>query len=295
MNSAADIGQANDSRADGKMIVVCSAVGGAGKTAVTVNLAALLAEQDIKTTIVDADLQFGDVALALDAVPYITVKEAAEQNRMKAIRDFCIDHKSGIRLLAAPVRPEYAELITAEAFTAAVDILREDSDVLIAETPQGLAEQNLLLMDQADQILVITTPGMSALKNTRLMIETLSALGMSNKIRLIVNKSDAPTIMEVSDIPRLLNISDVSLLPDDPKRVSFSMDTGVPLVFSHPHHGFSRQLRKLAEPFFRSHVPEGKSLLDVIRKKVTATRIRGENDEFTGETAIKKLRRSHQS
>ncbi|WP_088007108.1 AAA family ATPase [Indiicoccus explosivorum] len=295
MDSAAVNSGTENSKKASRMIVVCSAVGGAGKTAVAVNLAALLSERGTRTTIADADLQFGDVALALDLVPYITIKEAAEQRRIGAIRDFCIDHKSGIRVLAAPVRPEFAELVTAADLQQAVAGLREETEALIVDTAPGLAEHNLLLLEQADDIIVVTTPGMAALKNTRLMIETLAALGLRQNVRLIVNKTDAPTLMDVSDVPELLNFRAKILLPDDPKRVNFSMDTGVPLVFSHPLHSFSRQMRKLADAYYPAGTAEDKGVFNGLKEKMTAKRIRGEKDESFSEAAIEKYGSSHHS
>lgn len=234
----------------GKVMLICSAVGGSGKTTVTVNLAALLAERNLKTAVVDGDLQFGDIALALNLIPVTTVKEAVEQNGLKEINDYCLMHKSGLRLLAAPTRPEYADLITADALVLAVEGMREQSDIVLVETQHGLTDQNIILMDQADSIMVVTTPGMAALKNTKLMFETLVSLGLEKKVSLIVNKSDAPTIMDVSDISRFMGNERVALLPSCPKRIARSMDTGIPLTVSNPRHRFSKQMKKLADQYF---------------------------------------------
>lgn len=255
MSRTTEYNRDTDSKNAGKIVLICSAIGGAGKTAITANLAMLLVKQNLKTVIVDGNLQFGDIALALDIEPVITLKEVVERNGFKDITEYCLLHKSGIRLLAGPTRPEYAELITAEALASATEAVREQADVVLVEVSPGFTEPNILLMDKADKIILVTTPGMSALKNTKLMIETLASLGMQKKINLIVNKSDSPTIMTPNDIPELLQIEHVSFLSYFPKEITHSMDMGVPLTVSHPKHRFSKQLQKLSDQHFPSRFP----------------------------------------
>ncbi|RLQ84895.1 hypothetical protein D9754_16635 [Planomicrobium sp. Y74] len=255
MTGSREFNQGGDSKKTGELVLICSAVGGVGKTAITANLAILLTKQTLRTVIVDGNLQFGDIALALDIDPVITIKEVVEQNGSQNITEYCLLHKSGIRLLAGPTRPEYAELITADALASATEAVRKLADVVLVEVSPGFTEQNMLLMDKADSIILVTTPGMPALKNTKLMIETLASLGMQNKISLIVNKSDAPSIMTSPDISELFQIERTSFLPYFPKEIAHSMDIGVPLTVGNPKHRFSKQLQKLADQHFSSRLP----------------------------------------
>lgn len=255
MNKPATDNRSVNNKNTGKLILICSASGGVGKTTITANLAMLLAKQKKKTVVVDGNLQFGDIALALNIAPAISLKEAVEENGFKNILDYSLLHISGIRLLASPARPEYAELITAEALASATEAVRDQADVVLAEISPGFSDPNILLMDKADSIVLVTTPGMSSLKNTKLMIETLTSLGMQNKISLIVNKSDSPAVMALNDIPGLLQVEEISYLSYFPKEIAHSMDMGVPLTTSNPNHRFSKQIEKLFVQCFLSSLP----------------------------------------
>ncbi|MCD2137992.1 AAA family ATPase [Salinicoccus halitifaciens] len=231
-----------------EIILVASAVGGAGKTVIATNLALTMQDRGKRTILVDGDLQFGDMALALDLTPGISIKEAVERNDFTNIHAFCTMHASGVRLLPAPMRPEYADLVDAEDLSLAIGNLKSQADLIIVETHHGLTEQNMVLMDLADSIMVVTTPGIAALKNTRLMVETLDALDHEEKVRLIVNKNTIPTLMETKKLHEHLKVAQDKLfyLPYALKEISYSLDRGVPFVTSSPKHRFSKKIRKIA-------------------------------------------------
>lgn len=238
----------------GKLAVVISAVGGAGRTTFTANLAVLLAGKN-KITVLDGDLQFGDLALALDLAPELTIKEAVERKETNYISEYFLPHQSGVQVLAAPVRPEYADLITADMLGAVIDAILPHTDLLLVEVQAGLNEQNLFLLEKSDKIFVVAEPGMAVLKNTKLLIETISVLGMEKKVEVIINKSTRFSTIKSAEIPALLQVETVCFIPDDPKRVPLSLDTGVPLVTSNPKLNFSKAIDRAGKQLFPEYYP----------------------------------------
>lgn len=231
-----------------EIILVTSAVGGAGKTVVAANLAITMQDRGKRTILVDGDLQFGDMALALDLTPGVSIKEAVERNDFANIHTYCTMHASGVKLLPAPMRPEYADLVDAEDLSLAIENLKSLAELIIVETHHGLTEQNMVLMDMADQIMVVTTPGIAPLKNTRLMVETLDALGHGEKSCLIVNKNTIPTLMETKKLHDHLKMPQDKMfcLPYALKEISYSLDRGIPFVTGSPKHRFSKKIRKIS-------------------------------------------------
>src|SRR5690606_9631002 len=102
----------------------------------------------------------------------------------------------------------------------------------------------------ADLILIITTPDMTSLKNTRLMVETLDALDCKGKSRLIVNKATMPSVVKINEIPNLTQIEILSELPLEQKELSHSLDIGVPIVRSHPKLEYSLAIEAMAKRLF---------------------------------------------
>ena len=56
MSRTTEYNRDTDNKNAGKIVLICSAIGGAGKTAITANLAMLLVKQNLKTVIVDGNL-----------------------------------------------------------------------------------------------------------------------------------------------------------------------------------------------------------------------------------------------
>ncbi|MBP1948064.1 AAA family ATPase [Virgibacillus litoralis] len=233
-----------------QIVAVCSATGGQGRTTVTVNLAAFLAARGSNVSIIDGDLQFGDLAMALDLDPILTIKEIAERDDSENSVNYYSTHSSGIELLAAPKRPEHADVIDSEQISAVIDAVHATSEILFVETQTGLTDHTLQVVEKADQILVTATPGMASLKNARLMIETFEALGLKDRVRLVINQSTASSVVKKSDIPELVKLSEVFYLPYDSKHVSHSLDIGVPIVQSQPKLEFSKGIERLAKKLF---------------------------------------------
>ena len=103
------------------VICVLGLKGGSGKTLTSVNLAVALADAGHSVAILDLDLQFGDVALAMGLTPMRTIYDLVRSGGSLdagKLEDFLVEHPSGARALLAPVRPDQAGVVT-------VDVLRE--------------------------------------------------------------------------------------------------------------------------------------------------------------------------
>ena len=101
----------------GRIVTVFSPKGGTGKTVTATNLAAALAKDDGKRTLlIDLDLQFGDAAIMLGIEPEKTIHDLvvdagrARLGEARRLRDPAL--RPGLDILPAPLRPEDAELVT---------------------------------------------------------------------------------------------------------------------------------------------------------------------------------------
>ena len=96
----------------GRLISVFSTKGGAGKSVVASNLAIVLSRQtDRPVVLVDADLQFGDVAVMMKLTPQHTIVDAvAAIHRLDAqlLQSLLVRHEpSGLYVLPAPAKFAY--------------------------------------------------------------------------------------------------------------------------------------------------------------------------------------------
>src|SRR5690606_23716106 len=114
--------------AKGKIIIVYSPKGGTGCTTVAVNLAIALNNEDTRAVLVDGNLQFGDVAIFVNEQGKNTVLDIAprvDDLDNEIVDEILVKHEaSGIRILAAPQKPEYAERVSADQFTRVLQFLQ---------------------------------------------------------------------------------------------------------------------------------------------------------------------------
>lgn len=234
----------------GEMIVVCSAKGGVGKTVLSVNLAVALSKKNIKISLLDGDFQFGDVSLAMDLHPTFSIKDIVEDIESLdeyTLASYLIHHDSGVRILSAPDRPEYADLITPKVTDKVCDLLLEKHDFLIVDTGVGFQENSLYLVEKADQILVVTNLEMSTLKNTKLMMETLETLGLQHKIQVVINRSTMESVIQATDVPEILGEESPIYIPNQFQMVSQSLNVGIPFVINQGKADLSKSVFKMAE------------------------------------------------
>lgn len=234
----------------GEMIVLCGAKGGIGKTALAVNLAVALTKKNISVGLMDGDFQFGDVALALDLHPTFTIKDAVEDIETMdrfALAGFLIPHGSGVKVLAAPERPEFADLIKPNVIDRVCDLLLSQNDYLVIDTVAGLSDSSLHLIEKADQIFVVTTLEMTAIKNTKLMIDTLDLLGFRDKMQLVVNRATMESVIKAADVPDILGFESSFYIPNDFQLVSQSLNVGIPFVSNQAKSELAKSVFKMTE------------------------------------------------
>jgi pilus assembly protein CpaE len=103
---------------EGRVVTFFSPKGGAGKTVLACNLAATVArQQQRRTLLMDLDLQFGDAAIMMGIEPEKTIYDLVMARReldTDALAGYVTAHSSGVHVLPAPLRPEDAELVTEE-------------------------------------------------------------------------------------------------------------------------------------------------------------------------------------
>lgn len=234
----------------GEIIAVCSAKGGVGRTVLTVNLAIALRKKNIQISIVDGDFQFGDVSLALDIQSTLNIKDIvseAEDLDQHSLVNFLNVHETGVKVLSAPDRPEYADLITEPLIEKVLALLAKEHDYVLVDTGVGLQDKNLPFIERADQILLVTNLEMATLKNTKLMLETLEALGLGDKVKIVINRSTMTSVIDAGDVPGILGIENPYYLPNDFTIASQSLNIGIPFVVNQGKTELAKAYFKMAE------------------------------------------------
>ena len=241
----------------GKMVAVCSAKGGVGRTVLATNLAVAFASKGNKTCVVDGCFQFGDIHLALDLQPLFSIKDVIEQLETidsEGLWHYLNRHDSGLRVLAAPPRPEYADLVTVGTLEKVIPLLLSKFSYLLVDTLSGLGEHTLFFIEKADDILLVTDLEMATLKNTKMMLDVLTALDLHHKVKIVVNRSTMQSVISSNDVPQILGANTVLYVPNDFEVVSKSMNIGLPFIIKSRRAEISKTIVSMAEQFTSDNV-----------------------------------------
>ncbi len=237
-NVAARASQEADRAERGKIITVSSAKGGSGKTVVATNVALLLNRlADKKVVLVDADLQFGDVCLLLQLEPRFTMVNAAHELHQldsEMLDSLLTEHPSGLRVLAAPLEPAFADDITTAGLMQMLDVLQETYDYIVVDTASMLDELILSLIEKADQVLMVVDMDLPSVKNAKLALETLRLLKFSTaNVKLVMNRSNSKARLDNKEIEGALKMEIAASVPSD-AAVPNSVNEGRPVVETDP-------------------------------------------------------------
>lgn len=239
----------------GVLVTVFSAKGGCGKTTMSTNLAVALTEHGRNSVcLVDLDLSFGDVAIALQLFPAHTIADAVtlgERLDAAAVESLLTPHTNipGLSTLVAPLDPGSNRGITAELVGQILRILKDKFDYVVVDTPPAFDEQVLEALDQSDLIALIATLDIPALKNLKLTLETLEEINFPReKWAVILNRSDSKVGLALNEVEKTLRVP-ISIQIPSSRDVPATINRGVPIVADDPKHPVSMAVRQFAEKF----------------------------------------------
>jgi len=243
----------------GAIVTVTSAKGGSGKTVVATNVALLLNRiPDKKVVLVDADLQFGDVCLLLQLEPRFTMVNAAhELHHLDAemLDSLLTEHPSGLKVLAAPLEPAFADDITTAGLMQMLDLLQESYDYVVVDTASMLDELILSLIEKADHVLMVVDMDLPSVKNAKLALETLRLLKFSTQnVQLVLNRNNSKAKLDNKEIESALKMEISAAIPSD-AAVPTSVNEGRPIVEADPKGKVAKGFENVAE-LIAGKIPE---------------------------------------
>ncbi len=233
-------------------IVVFSTKGGTGKTFVATNLATGLAARGKKVVLIDLDLQFGDVCIALGMVPERTVYDLVQsygEFDLSLMGDFMLTHSSGLQVLPAPLFPEQGEQIEAEDVRAVLSAVEGGYDYVIIDTPPFFEERILVALEWAEKILLVGSMDLPTLKNMKLSFSTMDLMEYpAEKLRVVMNRADSRVGLDMEAVEKHLGQSvwcSISSSIEVPK----ALNSGEVVLLSRPDTRVGRELGSLVGQF----------------------------------------------
>jgi pilus assembly protein CpaE len=246
-------------KAAAPLIAVLGPKGGTGKTLIATNLAVALAQRDANVVLVDLDLQFGDIGLALGLSPertmYDLMKAGPPFDHEKLDRHL-VRHTSGVKVLIAPTRPDQASAVSIEFLRDIYASLRTMCDAVIVDTPPGFTPEVIATIDVSTEICMVGMLDSLSLKNTKLGLETLDLMGYDTEhVSLVLNRADSRVGITSDDVSTIVGRAPDVAVPSD-REIPRSVNEGTPIVAARQGSNAARAFRTLADRYAKTPPPK---------------------------------------
>jgi pilus assembly protein CpaE len=241
------VGQVEAPKKKGRMVAVFSSKGGCGTSFVATNLAAATSA---RTVLVDLNLQAGDLPLFLGVDPKYSFADMAE-NRTRLddalITSFVTPWNSQLSLLAAPKEADAADEIEPEHVFEVLQRLRESYEYVVLDPQHTFDSITLAALDQSDEILLVLTLDIPAIRSTQRALEIFDRLGYPRKkVRIVVNRWSKQIDLDLRQVEKFLGEPVIGFIPSDYQTAVTSINLGQPLVQSEPNSKIALEIRRIA-------------------------------------------------
>jgi MinD-like ATPase involved in chromosome partitioning or flagellar assembly len=235
---------------EGHVVSVFAPKGGVGKTTVAVNMAVALRQQTRSEVLLfDADVGVGNVTAVLD-VPYrMGLADLADSPQEEwsdaAFEQVVATHPdSGVRVLTWGTDPGESERVSVDLLLAALRWARDHHSYVIIDNHPGYDDRTMAMLAVSNEIFLVVTPEVGALRNSAQFLELARELGLGNVVRVIVNRANHG--IRAQDMSKTLGLPiSATIVSNGPKAVIASNE-GRPMVLKFPREKMSDDLHAVA-------------------------------------------------
>lgn len=235
---------------EGRAVSVFAPKGGVGKTTIAVNIAVALRQQTrSEVLLLDADVGVGNVTSVLE-VPYrmglADLSDSPPEEWTDAAFDQCVatHADTGLRVLTWGTDPAESERVSVDLLLAALRWAKNHHSYVIIDNHPGYDDRTMAMLAVADEIFLVVTPEVGALRNSAQFLELARDLGLGNMIRVIVNRANHG--IRVEDMSKSLGLPiSATVVSSGPKAVIASNE-GKPLITKFPKERIADDLHAVA-------------------------------------------------
>ncbi len=217
-----------------KVVTITSGKGGVGKTTATANIAVALASEGAKVVCIDGDIGLRnlDVVMGLEnriVYDLVDVVEGRARLRQAMIKDKRLPE---MYLIPAAQTRDKAAISPSDMIKVCND-LRADFDWVLIDSPAGIERGFRNVVAPADQVLIVTNPEVSAVRDADRIVGLIEAEEKGpgyliiNRIKIeMVKRGD---MLSTEDVLDILAIPLIGIIPED-ENILVSSNRGAPVA-----------------------------------------------------------------
>jgi pilus assembly protein CpaE len=221
--------------AHGSVLTFFGAKGGVGTTTLAVHIAIYLVQcHKKKTLLIDNHPQLGHtcIYLGIDGSRYNFHELVQNLNRLDSelLRGYIATHSSGLEVLSSPDTCEGRKATDPESMAQTLDFLRGEYDYVIVDCPNSLDDTNLAVIDASNQVFIVATPEIGAVRDLSRHVDVLSQNEHNvDKVKVVINRFSAQHAVSLEQIEKAIRLPIAFKLPNSYAEVVRSGILGEPI------------------------------------------------------------------
>jgi len=235
---------------EGHVVSVFAPKGGVGKTTIAVNMAVALRQQTrAEVLLFDADVGVGNVTSVLD-VPYRLGLADLADSAPEEWTDAAFEHavsvhtESGVRVLTWGSDPGESERVTVDLLLAGLRWARDHHSYVIIDNHPGYDDRTMAMLALSNEIFLVVTPEMGALRNSAQFLDLARELGLGNVIRVIVNRANHG--IRLADMESSLGLPVAATVVSNGPKAVIASNEGKPVITKFPKEKIADDMYRIA-------------------------------------------------
>lgn len=254
VRSVCGLFSAPEAKAVGRIIAIAGAKGGVGASTLAHNVAwAIARDLALDSVVADLDLAFGTAGLDFNQDPPQGIADAVfspdriDTAFVDRLLSKCTDHLS---LLAAPATLDRVYDFGTEAFDSTLDTLRATMPCIVLDIPHQWSGWTRRALIGADDILIVATPDLANLRNTKNLFDLLKAARPNDRPPLYcLNQVGVPKRPEIGggEFAKAIESQPIVSIPFDPHMFGSAANNGQMIAEIAPNHRATEMFLQIAQ------------------------------------------------
>ena len=235
---------------EGHVVSVFAPKGGVGKTTISVNMAVALRQQTRSEVLLfDADVGVGNVTSVLE-VPYrmgladLADSPPEEWTDAAFEQAVSVHAESGVRVMTWGTDPAESERVSVDLLLAALRWARNHNSYVIVDNHPGYDDRTMAMLAVANEIFLVVTPEVGAVRNSSQFLELARELGLGNVVKVIVNRANHG--IRMADMESSLGLPVSATVVSNGPRAVIASNEGKPIVTKFPREKIADDLHRVA-------------------------------------------------
>ena len=252
VRSICNLFSAPEAKAVGRVLAVVGAKGGVGASTIAHNVAwAIARELSMDAVVADLDLAFGTAGLDYNQDPPQGIADAVfspdrvDTAFLDRLLSKCTDHLS---LLAAPATLDRVYDFGVEAFDAIFDTLRASTPCIVLDVPHQWSGWTKRALIAADDILIVATPDLPSLRNTKNLYDLLKASRPNDRPpQYCLNQVGIAERIPTGEFAKAIESQPIVAIPFDPELFGKAANNGQMIAEISPKHRTTEMFLQIAQ------------------------------------------------